>query len=162
MSPMKNPKFSVAASTTKNPKTTFSRFTPSSWPLAAPSTDLDGRDVGWHLESPARPPGSPRLVGPDPAQRLRPGGLTQRRQAVHVLDRAQQAVVVDPLVALARSHHRTHQEGRDVVGGGPVVLVERDHQQAVVLLRPAHVAGQLGGGPAVPGGHPAVVHVVAQ
>jgi hypothetical protein len=26
MSPMKNPKFSVAASVTKNPKTTFSRF----------------------------------------------------------------------------------------------------------------------------------------
>jgi hypothetical protein len=32
MSPMKKPKFSVAASTTKNPKTTFSRFTRPSRP----------------------------------------------------------------------------------------------------------------------------------
>src|SRR3712207_5436986 len=35
MSPRKNPKFSVAASTTKKPKTTFSRFTgPSRLPVA--------------------------------------------------------------------------------------------------------------------------------
>jgi hypothetical protein len=36
MSPMKNPKFSVAARTTKNPKTTFSRFIPPS-PRVRPS-----------------------------------------------------------------------------------------------------------------------------
>src|SRR4051812_39455978 len=50
MSPMKNPKFKVAASTTKNPKTTFSRFIrPSSrqarfrscCPSRGPATGVD-------------------------------------------------------------------------------------------------------------------------
>src|SRR3954470_570099 len=40
MSPMKKPKFSVAASTTKKPKTTFSRFTRSSCSRRLPSPDL--------------------------------------------------------------------------------------------------------------------------
>src|SRR4051812_40605213 len=110
MSPMKKPKFSVAASTTKNPKTTFSRFTPASCPSPRRALILTVGTSGCTSRLRRPPPGSPRLVGPDPAQRLRPGGLTQRRQAVHVLDHAQQAVVVDPLVASARSHHRTDEE----------------------------------------------------
>jgi hypothetical protein len=40
MSPMKNPKFRVAASSTKNPKTTFSRFMRTRLPTRA---DLDRR-----------------------------------------------------------------------------------------------------------------------
>src|SRR3954451_21210765 len=38
MSPMKNPKFSVAASVTKNPKTTFSRF------MQLPGGRISGRE----------------------------------------------------------------------------------------------------------------------
>src|SRR4051812_19905552 len=110
MSPMKNPKLSVAASTTKNPKTTFSRFTPSSCPSPRRSPILTVGTSGGTSRPRRRPPGSPGRVGPDPAQRLRPGGLPQRRQAVHVLDRAEQAVVVDPLVAAARFDHRAHEE----------------------------------------------------
>src|SRR4029453_18847557 len=48
MSPMKNPKFRVAASRTKKPKTTFSRFTPTppSGPLKRVQGDGDrGRDA---------------------------------------------------------------------------------------------------------------------
>src|SRR3982750_3285166 len=40
MAPMKKPKFSVAARTTKKPKTTFSRFTRSSCSRRLPSPDL--------------------------------------------------------------------------------------------------------------------------
>src|SRR4051812_43032296 len=50
MSPMKNPKFNVAASSTKNPKTTFSRFMPVrlssvAWYDAARPSPGDTTDV---------------------------------------------------------------------------------------------------------------------
>src|SRR5829696_2246561 len=66
MSPMKNPKFSVAASTTKKPKTTFSRFTRTSRrPVRSPDhggPDGDrraGRPVGVPLTALRPTPADP-------------------------------------------------------------------------------------------------------
>src|SRR3954454_20299552 len=62
MSPMKNPKFSVAASTTKKPKTTFSRFINT--PRGGPGHLTADQDTLGSSAQPRRDrgPGALRLV----------------------------------------------------------------------------------------------------
>src|ERR1700712_1003824 len=71
-------------------------------------------------------------VLPDAGQRGGMCSLAEGRQAVHVLDGAQQGVVVGATGDVPRADHRPDEHGCDVVLAAAVVLVERDHQQAVV------------------------------
>src|SRR3954464_6131350 len=59
------------------------------------------------------------------------GGTAEGLQAVHLLDGAQHAVVVNALVAHAGADHRTGEDGRDPVRVRAAVLVKGDDQQAV-------------------------------
>jgi hypothetical protein len=71
--------------------------------------------------------------------------------------------VVEVVGDLAGSDHGTGEHGRDVVGGGVVVVLVKGHdEQAVVGAGPVEVGGEVVLGPGVAGGHGTVMHVVAQ
>src|SRR5579864_8122170 len=102
-------------------------------------------------------PGYPLLphVGNGFRARARPGV----GQPVHVLERAEDAVVGDALAVASRADVRPVEDGRDLVAVTAAeqrdletgaVLVPGDDQQAVVAARPARVPAEIGLYPAVP------------
>src|ERR1700730_7617175 len=90
---------------------------------------------------------SPTAAGrrPDICDRCRAGRAARVAEAVHVLDRAQHAVVVDRLAVASRRDPGPHEDRRDlIVAAIVVVLVPGQDEEAVVGLGPLVVAVEVG------------------
>ena len=104
-----------------------------------------------------------RAGAPDAGDRWGVGARAERCEPVHVLDRAQQRVVVDAAGIRPRRDHRAREDRGDRVAWRVGLgLVEGQHQQAVVGAGPVEVAAQCLLRPRIARSDGAVVHVVAQ
>jgi len=74
---------------------------------------------------------------------FRASAAAQVCQPVHVLDGAQDVVVIDGFAVFSRFHHGADKDRRDVVDGCTLVLVPLHDQKAVVVLRPRRVRHQM-------------------
>ena len=68
--------------------------------------------------------------------------------------------MADALAIPAGPHHRSDKDGRDAIARGVVIFVPGQEQQAVVRLRPLHVAIEVTAQPAVGLTDGSAVHVV--
>jgi|SRR5579862_2474028 len=99
--------------------------------LASQRSCRSVRSWGWEPEG--------KHLLPYICDRSRGCGLAQIRQLIHLLDRAQNVVVIDGLRILARLDHRSYKQSKNVVAFRRVIFVKCEDQKTIIIARPRDV-----------------------